>query len=76
MPVDVHRYIHDTYRPPKMPTEEQAAREVIDAYENGERFKRYDHYTKQYRYDEIPPELIDRFIAKYGLMRVFAMAAD
>lgn len=79
LPVDVHNWFHDTYAAPPVPSEEQAARAVIDAYEHGEYFKRYDRYTHRYRYDEIPPELVDRFIAKYGLRRVvvdMGMAAD
>lgn len=70
MPVDVHNWLHDTYDPPELPTDEQAAREIIDAYEHGEQFKRYDNYLRAYRYDDIPPELVDSLVAKYGLGRV------
>lgn len=76
LPVDVHRWLHDTYSPPEMPSEEQAAREVIDAYDQGEMFKIYDRYSKQYFYHEIPQDLADEFICKYSLVRVFDMAAD
>lgn len=77
MPIDVHNWWHDIYGPAGLPTEERAAREVIDAYEHGEQFKRYDRHLGAYRYDDIPPELVDTFVAKYGLERViFDMAAD
>ena len=74
MPVDVHSWLHDTYAPMDLPSEDQAAREIINAYENGEQFKRYDNYLRAYRYDDIPPELVDTFVAKYGLCRVFPTA--
>lgn len=76
LPVDVHRWIHDTYAPPELPTEEQAAKEVIDAYEKGEMFKRYNKRLHWYEYEEIPKELVDGFVAKYSLVRIFDMAAD
>ena len=78
MPVDTHNLLHDIYSPPEFPTEDQAAKEIIDAYEHGEMFKRYDTYKKAYRYDEIPASLVDSLVAKYSLVRVFdmGMAAD
>lgn len=76
LPIDTHRWLHDNYDPPEMPTEAQAAKEVIDAYDQGERFKIYDRYSKAYFYQEIPQELVDGFISTLGLRRVFAMAAD
>jgi len=72
MPVDIHSWLHDTYAPMDLPSEEQAAREIIDAYEHGEQFKRYDSSLCAYRYDVIPPELVDGFVAKYGLIRVIS----
>ncbi len=76
MPVDIHRLLHDIYTPPNLPTEEQAAREIIDAYDRGEMFKRYDTYRHAYRYDEIPKGLVDIYVARYGLIKIFDMAAD
>lgn len=73
MPVDVHRWIHHTYAPMDLPTGEQAAREVIDAYEHGEQFKRYDSSISAYRYDDIPPGLVDSFVARYGLGRTISV---
>jgi hypothetical protein len=68
--------LHDTYDPPQLPTEEQAAREVIDAYEKGETFKRYDLTAASYMYHEIPLELVDGLVAAYGLGRFISIAAD
>lgn len=76
MPVDVHRWLHDTYAPPELPTDEQAAREVIDAYDQGEQFKIYDKFASEYLYHPIPLELVDQLVAVHGLRRVFDMAAD
>lgn len=74
MPVDIHNFLHDTYAPPELPTEDQAAKEVIDAYESGEQFKIYNKHAHRYDYRDIPPELVDGFIAKHGLKRVFVAA--
>lgn len=71
-----HRHLHDNYLPPELPTEEQAAREIINAYDQSERFKIYDCYVKQYMNHEIPKELVDSLVARYSLIRVFDMAAD
>lgn len=78
MPVDVHIWLHDTYDPPKLPTETQAAMEVIDAHEHGERLKRYNRYEKRYDYHDIPEEVVNRFMAKYGIKLCFpgGLAAD
>lgn len=76
LPVNVHNYIHATYDAPEMPTEGQAAREVIDAYDQGEQFKVFGRRSHQYYYKDIPKDLIDGFVAKYSLIRVFDMAAD
>lgn len=76
MPVDVHEALHDMYAPPEFPSEQQAAREVIDAYEHGERFKIYNRRCHWYDFKEIPPELANEFVAKYSLVRIFDMAAD
>lgn len=76
LPIDTHSWLHATYDPPALPTEEQAAREVIDAYEHGERFKVYNKRCHWYELTDIPPELVDDFVAKYSLVRVFDMAAD
>lgn len=76
LPVNQHNWIHDTYGPPEFPTEEQAALEVIRAYDQGEQFKIYNRQCHWYDRQDIPPELIDGFIATYGLRRVFSMAAD
>lgn len=75
MPVDTHAYLHRLYEPPELPTEEQAAREIIDAHDKGERFKRYDHRIRRYRYEEVPRELADQLIAQYGLYRVVVRVA-
>lgn len=74
--VDVHRWIHDNHLPPEPPTERQAAREVIDAYDKGEQFHIYDKYARQYFCHDIPRELVDGLVAKHGLIKVFDMAAD
>lgn len=77
MPIDTHRWLHDHYLPPEMPTEEQAAREVIDAYDHCESFKLYDRYSRAYIQHEIPLEFVDGLIAKYGLRKVmYDRAAD
>lgn len=76
LPVNVHNYIHATYDPPALPTEEQAAREVIDAYDQGEQFKIYNKRCHWYDLKDIPPELVDGLVAKHSLVRVFDMAAD
>lgn len=76
MPTDVHSWLHTAYDPPEMPCEEQAAKEVIDAYENGEQFKRYSHQDSTYHYHDIPSDVVDGFIRHYHLRRVYPMAAD
>jgi hypothetical protein len=76
LPLNTHRWLHDHYEPPEVASEEQAAKEVIDAYDQGERFKIYDRYSKSYFYQEIPLELVDGFISSLGLRRVYVMAAD
>ena len=70
LPVDTHNYLHRVYSPPEMPTPEQAAREVIDAYEHGEQFK---VRGRGYEYRDIPKDLVDGFVAMYSLVRVFDM---
>lgn len=76
LPVDTHEWLHDNYLPPELPTEEQAVREIIDAYDQGEAFKVYNRYARRYIYHEIPLQLVDGLICKYGLAKVFSMAAD
>ena len=76
LPNDVHRFIHDNYEPPELPSEPQAAKEIIDAYENGELFKIYNTFLKTYIYEEIPKEIVDGLIAKYSLGRFISVAAD
>ena len=76
MNVDVHEWWHNNYGPGQFPAEERAAKEVIDAYDRGERFKIYNKRCHWYDYKEIPKDLVDGFVAKYSLIRVFDMAAD
>lgn len=76
MPTDVHNELHRRYQPPELPSYEQAAREVIDAYDQGERFKIWNKRCHWYELKDIPPELVDGLVAKYSLVRVFDMAAD
>lgn len=75
MPLDQHAWLHQNYEPPELPTEEQAAREVIDAYEKGERFKIYNKRAHRYDYHDIPLATVDRFIAQYALYSVFSPPA-
>ena len=70
MDIDEHNRLHRIYAPPQLPTEEQAAKEVIDAYDQGEMFKIRDH---GYELKEIPPQFVDSLVAKYSLVRVFDM---
>lgn len=74
LPVNVHNYIHDHYDPPQLPTEGQAAKEVIEAYEMGERFRVYNKHFHRYDLKEIPPELVDEFVAAYSLRKIFCPA--
>lgn len=76
MPVKIHRRLHDTFLPPDLATDEQAAREVIDAYDRGEQFKIYDSYAHYYFYKDIPQDLVDGFVGSFGIRQVFDMAAD
>ena len=76
MPVDVHNELHKRYEPPEMPSYEQAAKEVIDAYEHGENFKIWNRQCHWYEHKPIPKDLVDYFVAKYSLVRIFDMAAD
>lgn len=76
MHVDQHNWLHDRYEPPELPTDGQAAREVIDAYENGEMFKIWNKRCHWYDLKAIPPDLVDGLVAKYSLVKVFDMAAD
>lgn len=76
IPIDVHQWIHKNFDMPELPTEEQAAREVVDAYDRNETFKIYDRFARKYFEHEIPQYLVDAFICKYSLARVYSMAAD
>lgn len=71
-----HGVLHASYFPPELPTGEQAAREIIDAYEKGEKFRRYDMSLGRYMQLEIPPSLIDELVAVYGLRKIISFAAD
>lgn len=76
MPVNQHNWLHKNYDPPELPTHEQAAKEVIDAYDKGEQFKIYNKQCHWYDLKDIPSELADSLVAKYSLVRIFDMAAD
>lgn len=67
MPIDAHEWIHKNYDPPELPTEEQAAKEVICAYERGEQFKKYDYRSEEYYFEDISPNTVDELIRKYKL---------
>ena len=76
MPIDVHQWLHQNFDIPELASEEQAAREVIDAYDKGEQFKVYDRYAKKYFLHDIQPHLVDAFMAKYSLAKYISLAAD
>lgn len=77
MKLDVHAWWHRTYGPGQFPTEEQAALEVVDAYDRGEHFSKRGGGLPGYHLEEIPLSLVDGFIAKYGLSRyMLDMAGD
>ena len=67
MMVDVHEWLHDNYAPPKPPTDIQAALEVIDAFENGENFKIYNNYRREYYTEPIPEGYASSLIRDYRL---------
>lgn len=74
---DQHRWAHEHYLPPVIPTPVQATIEIADAFDAGERLKIYDRYARCYIYQDIPKDLVDGYIAQYGLGRViYDMAAD
>ncbi len=71
MPIDIHNWLHSHYEPPEMPTGEQAAREVVDAYDQGEQFKIKG--KGGYRLQNIPLEMVDRFIEQYDLSKIYSI---
>lgn len=70
LPVDVHEWLHVTYDPPKLPTEAEAAKEVICAYERGEQFKIYNRSTGEYDFHPIPLAIVDDLIKEHRLYGV------
>lgn len=76
LPLDVHKWLHDNYEPPEIASEQQAAHEIIEAYDMGEQFKIYDRYAKRYGYHEIPKDIVDGLVATHSIKRIFDMAAD
>lgn len=74
LPIDVHEWLHDRYEPPAMPTESQAAKEVINAFDAGEQFK--IRVAGRYELIDIPKDMIDGFVAKYSLVRVIDLAKN
>lgn len=65
-----HRWAHDHYLPPLPPSPEQATMEIVNAFEAGERLKVYDGKAGRTTYREIPKDLVDAYVAEYGLGRV------
>ena len=67
MPIDTHDWLHRKYSPPALPTLEQAVREVMDAYDQGEMFKIKGHGG--YHHIEIPLEMVDRFMREHNVRK-------
>lgn len=67
MPIDVHNWLHANYSQPEMPTTQQAAIEVIDAYDKGEQFRLYEPSSESYYTEGISKEFVDSLVREHGL---------
>ena len=74
--VDTHKEIHKRFDPPELPTLDQAAKEILDAYEKGENFKVWNDDYKRFDIKPISEEDADKLARDYPLVRIFNMAAD
>lgn len=76
MPVDVHRWIHNTYSNPQIPTEEQAARRIITDFEQGRKYAIRDNAAGKYVQHDIPKDFIDALVRRFPGAVMLDMAAD
>ena len=65
LPVDTHVALHRKYDAPPLPTPKQAADEIIEAYEAGEKLKVYEPFVG-YKPVPIPKNIINGILNNYG----------
>ena len=58
LPKDTHNWLHRNFSPPKMPTIEQAMKEVMDTYMDFGSMQVYDQAARGYIVTDIPFETI------------------
>lgn len=67
LPRDVHKYIHDNFYPPEIPTPRQAMGEIYRAYHAKEQLHYKEGHT--YVYSPITQEVLKRCIANYNKVK-------